>query len=176
MRMRVGGDGSVQSGKWLQTWVRNKLLFIFFLFVPDCSHLLPSQVDTMRTTYCQGFEIAVNLNGTTSERQVVRAVLHLSMKAGEKSTGFRQTPLWLHLRARAAFQSAGIRTFPQTAHIKFSHGKASSRCQERKCQKLERHSRKIDKKYCFAPKNNHDTSPLLEYLWDQPWVASICVF
>lgn len=29
VRMRVGGDGSVQSGKWLQTCVRNKLFFPF---------------------------------------------------------------------------------------------------------------------------------------------------
>lgn len=37
MRMRVGGDGSVHSGKWLQTWVRNKLLLFFFSF---CTRLL----------------------------------------------------------------------------------------------------------------------------------------
>lgn len=169
-----------ESGRWWKCaeWEvaadvgkEQTLILFFFLFVPDCSHLLPSQVDTMRATYCQGFEIAANLNGTASERQVVRAVLHLSTKAGEKSTGFRQTWLWSHLRARAAFQSAGIRPFPQTAHIKFSHGKASSRCQEWKCQKLERHSRKINKKY-----SQMFTSPLLEYLRDQPWVVSICVF
>lgn len=29
MRMRVGGDGSVQSGNWLQRCVRNKLFFFF---------------------------------------------------------------------------------------------------------------------------------------------------
>lgn len=29
VRMRVGGDGSVQSGKWLQTCMRNKFFFSF---------------------------------------------------------------------------------------------------------------------------------------------------
>lgn len=57
--------------------------FFFVLFVPDCSHLLPSQVHTVHATYCHGFEIAANVNGNVSEI-VVHAVLQIRIKSGDK--------------------------------------------------------------------------------------------
>lgn len=68
MRMRVGGDGSVQSGKWLQTWVRNKLLcFCFFLWsfsYPTVLIYHPPRCKQCHATYCQGFEIAAKSEWT----------------------------------------------------------------------------------------------------------------
>lgn len=93
-----------ESGRWWKCaeWevaadVREEQTFFFFIL--GCSHLLPSHVDLMRTTYCQRFGIAANLDATAREMPVVQAVF---LATREKSTGFRQTLLWSHLQTWAA--------------------------------------------------------------------------
>lgn len=77
MRLRGGGDGSVQSRKWLQTYMRNKLFF--FLFLLGCAHLLSSHVDMMRTSCCQRSVIAASLDVAAREVPVVEAVFQVSL-------------------------------------------------------------------------------------------------
>lgn len=83
MRPRGGGDGSVQCGKWLQTCMRNTLSHFTLFFRLACSHLLTSHVDMKRTTHCQRFVTAANLDATVGELPAEGAVFQVSLPAEE---------------------------------------------------------------------------------------------
>lgn len=133
MRLRGGGDGSAQSGKWLQTCVRNQL---FFLFLLGCSHLLPSHVDAMRTSRCQRFVIAANPDATAGEVPVVEAVFQVSPPPGKNpraSDGLSRDHTSRH-GLLSNQQGSGLCPKPHTWRF---YMRKKSQCWEQKCQGFE---------------------------------------